>query len=225
MLGFISLTTNLQRKKPMTAKGLFITVEGVDGAGKSTPLAWLTERLQATGRTVVLTREPGGTSLGERLRDLLLHETMDLETETLLMFASRREHIAQVILPALERGDVLISDRFTDATYAYQGGGRGVALDKIEQLETWVQHGLQPDLTLLFDVPLEVAQARLAKGRDSLDKFEQESFDFFVRTRAAYLARAAANPQRIAIIDSTGTFDETHAQISAALAQHLQIEI
>lgn len=209
----------------MTSKGLFITVEGVDGAGKSTPLAWMTERLQATGRTVVLTREPGGTSLGERLRDLLLHETMDLETETLLMFASRREHIAQVILPALERGDVLISDRFTDATYAYQGGGRGVALDKIEQLETWVQHGLQPDLTLLFDVPLEVAQARLAKGRDSLDKFEQESLDFFVRTRSAYLARAAANPQRLTIIDSTGTFEETHAQISAALAHHLQIEI
>lgn len=209
----------------MIHKGLFITVEGVDGAGKSTPLAWLTEQLQTAGHRVVLTREPGGTPLGERLRDLLLHEKMDLETETLLMFASRREHIAQVILPALARGDVLISDRFTDATYAYQGGGRGVSLAKIEQLEAWVQHDLQPDLTLLFDVPLEVAQARLAKGRDSLDKFEQESMDFFVRTREAYLARAAADPDRIAIIDSTGTFENTHAQIRAALDRHLNMSI
>ena len=209
----------------MTQKGLFITVEGVDGAGKSTPLVWLTEQLKSIGLSVVLTREPGGTPLGERLRDLLLHEKMDLETETLLMFASRREHIAQVILPALMRGDVLISDRFTDATYAYQGGGRGVSLAKIEQLEAWVQHDLQPDLTLLFDVPLEIAQARLAKGRDSLDKFEQESMDFFVRTREAYLARAAANPSRIAIIDSTGTFEHTHAQIRQAFAQHLNMAI
>ena len=209
----------------MIQKGLFITVEGVDGAGKSTPLAWLTEQLKAIGHSVILTREPGGTPLGERLRDLLLHEKMDLETETLLMFASRREHIAQVIAPALARGDILISDRFTDATYAYQGGGRGVSLAKIEQLETWVQHDLQPDLTLLFDVPLEVAQARLAKGRDSLDKFEQESLDFFVRTRKAYLARAAADPSRIAIIDSTGTFEQTHAHIRAAFAQHLNMAI
>ena len=209
----------------MIQKGLFITVEGVDGAGKSTPLAWLTEQLKAIGHSVILTREPGGTPLGERLRDLLLHEKMDLETETLLMFAARREHIAQVIAPALARGDILISDRFTDATYAYQGGGRGVSLTKIEQLETWVQHDLQPDLTLLFDVPLEVAQARLAKGRDSLDKFEQESLGFFVRTREAYLARAAADPSRIAIIDSTGTFEQTHAHIRAALAQHLNMVI
>ena len=209
----------------MSKKGLFITVEGVDGAGKSTPLAWLTEQLQANGHSVVLTREPGGTPLGEHLRDLLLHEKMDLETETLLMFASRREHIAQVILPALARGDILISDRFTDATYAYQVGGRGVSLAKIEQLETWVQHDLQPDLTLLFDVPLEIAQARLAKARDSLDKFEQESMDFFVRTREAYLARAAADPSRIAVIDSTGTFEQTHAQIRVAFDQHLNMAI
>lgn len=206
-------------------QGMFITVEGVDGAGKTTPLAWLTERLRARGRTVTLTREPGGTPLGETLREIVLHQNMDLETETLLMFAARREHIAQVILPALARGEVLISDRFTDATYAYQGGGRGVDLDKIEQLEHWVQHDLQPQLTLLFDVPLEVAQERLARGRNALDKFEQESFEFFTRTRNAYLARAAAHPQRFAIIDSSRSFDETHAQISAAFAAHLSIQL
>ncbi|WP_133619605.1 dTMP kinase [Hydromonas duriensis] len=209
----------------MTNTGLFITVEGVDGAGKSTPLSWLNQSLQAIGRTVVLTREPGGTALGEHLRELLLHEKMDLETETLLMFASRREHIAQVILPALARGDIIISDRFTDATYAYQGGGRGVSLSKIEQLETWVQHDLQPHLTLLFDVPLEVAQARLAKGRSQLDKFEQESMDFFQRTRQAYLARATAHPERIAIIDSTVDIEQTQIQIAAALQTHLNIAI
>ena len=206
-------------------QGMFITVEGVDGAGKTTPLAWLTERLRATGRTVTLTREPGGTPLGETLREIVLHQNMDLETETLLMFAARREHIAQVILPALARGEVLISDRFADATYAYQGGGRGVDLDKIEQLEHWVQHDLQPQLTLLFDVPLEVAQERLTRGRDALDKFEQQSFEFFTRTRNAYLARAAAHPQRFAIIDSSRSFDDTHAQISAAFAAHLSIQL
>lgn len=205
--------------------GLFITVEGVDGAGKSTPLSWMTQAFKDLGRNVVLTREPGGTALGERLREMLLNEPMDLETETLLMFAARREHIAQVILPALTRGDVVISDRFTDATYAYQGGGRGVSLTKIEQLETWVQHDLQPHFTLLFDVPLEVAAARLAKGRDALDKFEQESMDFFVRTRAAYLARAAANPQRIAVIDSTGSIDATRDLVAAAVEQYLKLKL
>ena len=143
-------------------KGLFITVEGVDGAGKSTAMSWLAEKIKAQ-RAAVLTREPGGTALGERLRELLLHETMDLETETLLMFAARREHIAQVILPALAAHQVVISDRFTDATFAYQGGGRGVPFEKIEQLEQWVQGALQPDFTLLFDVPLEVARARIAQ--------------------------------------------------------------
>ena len=145
----------------MTHQGLFITVEGVDGAGKSTAMEWLAEQIAAQ-RTVVRTREPGGTALGERLRELLLHEKMDLETETLLMFAARREHIAQVILPALARGDVVISDRFTDATFAYQGGGRGVGFDKVLILENWVQGELQPDFTLLFDVPLDIARARIA---------------------------------------------------------------
>jgi dTMP kinase len=151
---------------------------------------------------VVATREPGGTDLGERLRELVLHHKMHLETEALLMFASRREHLAQVIEPALERGDWVISDRFTDATFAYQGGGRKLALDKLESLEQWVHPHLQPDLTLLFDVPLEVARARLDAER-TLDKFEQEKADFFANTRAEYLRRAAQFPQRFRIIDST----------------------
>ena len=213
-------------------KGLFITVEGVDGAGKSTAMAWLAEQIDAQ-HTTVLTREPGGTSLGERLRELLMHEKMDLETETLLMFAARREHIAQVIVPALSRGEVVISDRFTDATFAYQGGGRGVSWDKIAQLEQWVQGELQPDFTLLFDVPLEIARARIAQRavqtQEALDKFEQESLDFFTRTRDAYLQRAAQSPERMAVIDSTRSLDEVKAQIrSVILARpqlHLQIEL
>ena len=214
----------------MQKNGLFITVEGVDGAGKSTAMEWLAEQISAQ-RTIVRTREPGGTALGERLRELLLHEKMDLETETLLMFAARREHIAQVILPALVRGDVVISDRFTDATFAYQGGGRGVGFDKVLILENWVQGELQPDFTLLFDVPLDIARARIAvraaQTHETLDKFENESFEFFRRTRAAYLKRAEAAPQRIAIIDSTQSLDDVKRQISQAIAQraHLNLHI
>ena len=214
----------------MQKNGLFITVEGVDGAGKSTAMEWLAEQISAQ-RTIVRTREPGGTALGERLRELLLHEKMDLETETLLMFAARREHIAQVILPALARGDVVISDRFTDATFAYQGGGRGVGFDKVLILENWVQGELQPDFTLLFDVPLDIARARIAaraaQTHETLDKFENESFEFFRRTRAAYLKRAEAAPQRIAIIDSTQSLDDVKRQISQAIAQraHLNLHI
>lgn len=214
----------------MQKNGLFITVEGVDGAGKSTAMEWLAEQISAQ-RTIVRTREPGGTGLGERLRELLLHEKMDLETETLLMFAARREHIAQVILPALARGDVVISDRFTDATFAYQGGGRGVGFDKVLILENWVQGELQPDFTLLFDVPLDIARARIAaraaQTHETLDKFENESFEFFRRTRAAYLKRAEAAPQRIAIIDSTQSLDDVKKQISQAIAQraHLNLHI
>ena len=209
-------------------KGLFITVEGVDGAGKSTAMAWLAEQIAAQ-RTTVLTREPGGTPLGERLRELLLHEEMDLETETLLMFAARREHIAQVIVPALARGEVVISDRFTDATFAYQGGGRGVDWSKIVQLEQWVQGDLQPDFTLLFDVPLEIARARIAQRaaqtQEALDKFEQESFDFFTRTREAYLQRAAQSPQRMAVIDSTQSLDDVKRQIREAMAVRTQLAL
>ncbi|MGV8899334.1 MAG: dTMP kinase [Burkholderiaceae bacterium] len=184
-------------------RGKFITFEGIDGAGKSTHIDFVADLLTATsGKTVVTTREPGGTRLGEKLRELLLHEKMHLETEALLMFAARREHIAQVIEPALARGDWVISDRFTDATFAYQGGGRKLDLHKLDVLEQWVHPHLQPDLTLLFDVPLEVARARL-DANATLDKFEQEQADFFGATRAEYLRRAAEFPQRFRIIDAT----------------------
>ena len=186
--------------------GKFITLEGIDGAGKSTHLAFVAELLQTAGKTVVTTREPGGTALGEKLRELLLHEKMHLETEALLMFAARREHLAQVIEPALARGDWVISDRFTDASFAYQGGGRKLDRQKLSILEQWVHPHLQPDLTLLFDVPLEVARARLDAAR-APDKFEQEKDEFFAATRAEYLRRAAQFPARFRIIDSRDTMD------------------
>jgi dTMP kinase len=201
---------------PAGARGRFITFEGIDGAGKSTHIGFVTAWLKAAGRRVVSTREPGGTPLGERLRDLLLHESMHLETEALLMFASRREHVARVIEPAIVRGDWVLSDRFTDASFAYQGGGRGLARVKLEQLERWVHPDLQPDLTFLFDVPLAVARERLDATR-TLDRFEQEEADFFERCRNEYLRRAAESPQRVAVIDSTRTIDEVRAQLVAAL--------
>jgi dTMP kinase len=185
-------------------RGKFITLEGIDGAGKSTHLPWLAERLRGDGgREVVVTREPGGTPLGEKLRTLLLHEPMDIGTETLLMFAARQQHLAQVIRPALERGAWVLSDRFTDATFAYQGGGRGMPAAKLEALEVWVQDGLQPDLTLFFDVPVVVGQGRLQAGQAHLDRFEREAAQFHERVRAAYLERAARDPIRIRIVDST----------------------
>jgi dTMP kinase len=182
--------------------GKFITFEGIDGAGKSTHISRVAGLLHDRGKTVLTTREPGGTSLGEKLRELLLHEKMHIETEALLMFGARREHLAQVIEPALARGDWVISDRFTDASFAYQGGGRGLATAKLEALEQWVHPHLQPDLTLLFDVPLEVARSRLDASREQ-DRFEREKADFFAATRAAYLRRAAQYPQRFRIIDSS----------------------
>lgn len=188
-------------------RGKFITLEGVDGAGKSTHHAWLVDHLRAQGKRVVATREPGGTPLGETLRGLLLSQSMHLETEALLMFAARREHLAQVILPALGRGDWVVSDRFTDASFAYQGGGRGLAQARLEALESWVQGGFQPDLTLLFDVPVEVSQMRLAATGNALDRFEQEQGAFFERVRQAYLQRAAQFPQRIVVIDATASIE------------------
>lgn len=197
--------------------GKFITFEGIDGAGKSTHIAFVAELLTAQGRRVVVTREPGGTPLGEKLRELLLHEKMHLETEALLMFASRREHLAQVIEPALARGDWVISDRFTDATFAYQGGGRKLSLDKLAILEQWVHPRLQPDLTLLFDVPLEVARARLQAAREP-DKFEQEKTDFFDATRREYLRRAAQFPQRFRLIDSTQTIPAVEQELKTIIS-------
>lgn len=192
--------------------GKFITFEGIDGAGKSTHLSFVANLIRALGKQVVTTREPGGTSLGEKLRELLLHEKMHLETEALLMFASRREHLAQVIEPALARGTWVISDRFTDATFAYQGGGRKLARPKLEALERWVHPHLQPDLTLLFDVPLEVARARLDASREP-DKFEREKADFFEATRQEYLRRAAEFPQRFRLIDSTRSIADIHVEL------------
>jgi len=183
-------------------RGKFITFEGIDGAGKSSHIAGVTEFLRARGLTVVSTREPGGTALGEKLRELLLHEPMHLETEAMLMFAARREHLAQVIEPALGRGDWVVCDRFSDATYAYQGGGRGLDKHKLGQLEQWVHGDLQPDLTLLFDLPFEVARERIAAQTRELDRFEQERADFHDRVRHAYLDRAAASPQRIQVINA-----------------------
>ena len=204
------------------ARGKFITFEGIDGAGKTTHLAWFRERLEAklaqAGRTVVVTREPGGTTLGESLREILLHQGMDLETEALLMFAARREHLAQVIEPALARGDWVLSDRFTDATFAYQGGGRGLPRDKLETLERWVQGGFQPDLTVLFDVPPDTASARRGAVR-APDRFEGESDAFFARTRAEYLRRAEEAPYRFAIIDSTLSIIAIQKQLEDLIAR------
>ncbi|WP_145647972.1 dTMP kinase [Pseudoduganella lurida] len=197
----------------MAQRGKFITFEGIDGAGKSTHIAHVAGLLAARGLELVSSREPGGTPLGEKLRELVLHESMHLETEALLVFASRREHIAQVIEPALARGAWVISDRFTDASFAYQGGGRGLDLRKLEALAEWVHPDLAPDLTLLFDVPLEVARARLDATRD-LDKFEQEKADFFSATRNEYLRRAAQEPGRFRIIDSTRSIEAIRVELA-----------
>ncbi len=193
-------------------RGLFITLEGVDGAGKSTHLEWLSEQFRARGRTVRTTREPGGTPLGERLRELLLSLPMHAETEALLMFAARREHLAQVIQPALAAGEVVISDRFTDASFAYQCGGRGLPEARLATLETWVQSGLQPDLTLLFDVTSEVAEARRRAVREP-DRFEQERAEFHDRVRQAYLRRASQHPQRIKVIDANQSVEGVRRQL------------
>lgn len=187
--------------------GKFITFEGIDGAGKSSHVEWLADSLRARGLVVHVTREPGGTELGEKLRTLLLNEPMHLETETLLMFAARREHLARLIEPALARGEWVICDRFSDATYAYQGGGRGLDRAKFLALEHWVHEHLQPDLTLLFDLPLEVARERIAVASRVLDRFEQERADFHERVRQAYLERAHTNPSRIRVIDANNTLE------------------
>lgn len=187
--------------------GLFITLEGMDGAGKSTHIPTILALLAKSGREVVSTREPGGTPLGEALRELLLHKEMHVETESLLMFAARAEHLQQVILPALARGAIVLSDRFTDASYAYQCGARGLPLAKMQALETWVQGDLQPDITLLFDVPVEVSLQRLAGARTP-DKFEAQGIEFFAKLRAQYLARAAQYPQRFRVIDASRSLEE-----------------
>jgi len=190
--------------KPTPDPGRFITVEGGEGAGKSTNIEWLRSRLEAAGKSVVVTREPGGTALGEEIRALLLGHRSDgmaVDSELLLMFAARAEHIARVIHPALDRGDWVVCDRFTDATYAYQGGGRGIEASRIARLEAFVQGTLRPDCTLLLDLP--VAEGLLRAGRRSdPDRFEAESLAFFERVRSCYLERARALPERYRVIDA-----------------------
>ena len=197
----------------MSARGCFVTLEGIDGAGKSSHLAWLLDWLRGRGHEVLATREPGGTPLGEALREIVLHRPMHLETEALLMFAARREHIETLIRPALTAGRWVVSDRFTDATFAYQGGGRGLAKERIAVLEQWVHGDLQPDLTLLFDLPPQVALQRLAGTGNAPDRFEREQAEFFFRVREAYLDRARCNPGRIRLIDASRTPEEVKIQL------------
>lgn len=197
--------------------GLFITLEGMDGAGKSTHIPTILQLLAGRGREVVSTREPGGTPLGETLRELLLHQEMHVDTESLLMFAARAEHLQQVILPALQRDAIVLSDRFTDASYAYQCGARGLPLQKMQQLERWVQGSLQPDVTLLFDVPVEVSFQRLAGARTP-DKFEAQGAAFFARLREQYLARAAQFPQRFRVIDANRSLEEVKKSVEEIIS-------
>jgi len=196
--------------------GRFITFEGIDGAGKSSHIEAAAEALRAQGRSVCCTREPGGTALAEALRELFLSREMDALTEALLVFAARRDHLRCVIEPALAQGQVVLCDRFTDATMAYQGFGRGFDLNVLAQLETWVQAGRQPDRTLWFDVPAAVAAARRAAAR-APDRLEREDLAFFDRVRAGYAARAEAAPQRFVTIDATASMDAVRARVLATL--------
>ncbi|MEP6738930.1 MAG: dTMP kinase [Caldimonas sp.] len=198
-------------------KNRFITFEGIDGAGKSTHIEPLAQTLRCRGHTVVCTREPGGTALAERLREMVLREPMDGVTETLLVFAARRDHIEQVIRPALARGETVLCDRFTDATFAYQGFGRGQGLDVLAALETWVQDALHPGLTLWFDVDPRVAAQRRAGAR-AADRFEGEDLAFFERVRAGYVARMTQDPDRFFRIDAAADRDAVGRQVEAALA-------
>nr|WP_260524719.1 dTMP kinase [Pseudomonas sp. MWU16-30317] len=203
---------------------MFITLEGPEGAGKSTNREYLALQLRAAGLDVVLTREPGGTPLAERIREVLLapsDEPMNADAELLLMFAARAQHIAQVIRPALQRGAVVLCDRFTDATYAYQGGGRGLPVERIATLERFVQGDLQPDLTLVFDLPIEVGLAR-ASARGRLDRFEQEGRAFFDAVRSAYLARAATDTQRYRIVDASQSLAEVQQALDALVPVMLE---
>jgi len=196
-----------------TRRGRFITLEGIDGAGKSSHLAWLLDWLRRRGHEVVATREPGGTPLGEALRNIVLHQPMHLETEALIMFAARREHIESLIRPALHDGKWVVSDRFTDATFAYQGGGRGLARERIAVLAEWVHGNLQPDLTLLFDLPPHIAIQRLAGTGNAPDRFEREQAAFFARVRDAYLDRARLDPLRVRVVDASGSPDQVKNQV------------
>ncbi len=205
-------------------RGQFITVEGGEGAGKSSNLAYVQSLLETAGKPVLFTREPGGTSLGESIRELLLghkHTGMTDETELLLMFAARAEHLQRKILPALEAGIWVLCDRFTDASYAYQGAGRGIARERIAVLENFVQGDLRPDLTLLLDLPVETGMAR-AGSRSAPDRFEKEALSFFDKVRQGYLAIAAAEPERVKVIDAAPALDQVQQQIAGEIQAFLE---
>jgi len=201
-------------------RGRFITLEGIDGAGKSSHLRWIARYLRSRGIRVKVTREPGGTPAGERLRRLVLgsRHRLHAETETLLMFAARRDHLAKIIAPALARGVWIVCDRFTDATYAYQSGGSGVAWEKIDALERWVHPGLQPDLTILFDVSPAIGRRRTARKR-KLDRFEREQEAYFRRVRSAYLRRARAKARRIKVLDARKSSDQVKKELENILSR------
>lgn len=199
-------------------RGKFITFEGVDGAGKSTHVEWFANELRSAGRSVLVTREPGGSQLAEKLRELVLHEPMDAVTETLLVFTARDDHLRKRILPALAAGTWVVCDRFTDATVAYQGGGKGVAPALIEAMRKIVHPDLRPDCTLVFDCAFEVSQERMERSGRALDRFEREGQAFFERVRAAYLAIAKAEPDRVRVIDSTHALDAIRAELRGILA-------
>jgi dTMP kinase len=207
----------------MQKRGRFITVEGGEGAGKSSNLAYVQSLLEAAGKQVLFTREPGGTPLGESIRDLLLghkHTGMADETELLLMFAARAEHLQRKILPALEQGIWVLCDRFTDASYAYQGAGRGIPREKIALLERFVQGDVRPDLTLLLDLPVEIGLAR-AGGRSAPDRFEKEALEFFQKVRKGYLGIAAEEPQRVKVIDASPALEQVQLQIAGVIRDYL----
>ncbi|TEU21353.1 MAG: dTMP kinase [Gammaproteobacteria bacterium] len=200
-------------------RGKFITIDGVEGAGKSTQIEFICEYLKAKGVNVILTREPGGTDVGEKIRTLLLSNStgkMHADTELMLMFAARNEHIQNKIIPALEQGDWVLSDRFTDSSYAYQGGGRGLDMERIAQLESWVVQDFAPDMTLLLDVPVEIGMSRV-ESRGKKDRIEMEKMDFFDRVRQAYIARSEEFPNRIKLINSSQTIEHTTKQIGVIL--------
>jgi len=202
---------------------MFITIEGGEGGGKSTNIAFIKEHLENTGRKVIITREPGGTKLGEKIREVLLnpdHKGMDDGTELLLMFAARAQHLAEVIKPAIAKGIWVLCDRFTDATYAYQGGGRGISEKRISVLEQWVQGDLRPDLTLLFDLPIEVGMKRAGERAD-LDRFEQEKMTFFENVRISYLAMARMYPNRYRILNAEQNLDQVQRDIKAIFDMEL----
>lgn len=206
------------------ALGKFITIEGGEGAGKSTNISFIKDYLEKHGFEVILTREPGGTPLAERIREILLDKnevSMSSDTELLLMFAARAQHLSEVILPAVQQGKWVLCDRFTDATYAYQGGGRGIYYDRIATLENWVQGDLRPDITILFDLPVELGLSR-AGSRGELDRFEQEDIDFFNRVRNAYMERVEKSPERYAIVDAAPELEIVQQNLVRVLEKLVQ---